>query len=78
MDQGTRIDKTLDIKGLAAQRQIEVTEHVLRMMTRGQTLKVVTDNGGSRLTFPLLCEAVNCRLLSVGEEGGIISFVIRK
>lgn len=72
------IDKTLDIKGLADQRQAEVAERILNMMTKGQTLKVVTDSVGSRRIFPLLCEHLGCSLLSMEEAGGIVSFVVRK
>lgn len=72
------IDKTLDIKGLAGQRQVAVTETILQMMAKGQTLKVVTDNAGAKLTFPLLCEHLGCALLSIEEGGGIVSFVIQK
>lgn len=72
------IDKTLDIKGLADQRQAEVAERILNMMTKGQTLKVVTDSAGSRRIFPLLCEHLGCNLLSVEEAGGIVSFVVQK
>ena len=78
MEQGTRVDKTLDIKGLAGQRQVAVTESVLQTIAKGQTLKVVTDNAGTKRTFPLLCEHLGCTLLSIEEGGGIVSFVIRK
>ena len=73
-----KTDKTLDIKGLTDQRPKEVTQDVLNMMAKGQILRVIADDAGSRQAIALLCEYCGYNLLSMEEDGDIICFNIQK
>jgi TusA-related sulfurtransferase len=73
-----KVDKTLDIKGLSAQRPAEVTKSILNLMMKGQTLRVVADDAAAKQNIPVLCENLGCIMLSMEEEGGRLYFTIRK
>lgn len=73
-----KTDKTLDIKGLTDQRPQEVTNDVLKMMAKGQILRVIADDAGARRTISMLCEFSGYNLLSIDEDKGIICFNIQK
>ena len=78
MDNYIKVDKTLDIKGLSAQRPVEVTKSILNMMMKGQTLRVVANDAAAKQNIPVLCEKMGCIMLLMEEKGGSLYFTIRK
>jgi TusA-related sulfurtransferase len=78
MEKDTKVNKTLDIKGLSGQRPAEVTTDILNSMAKGQVLRVISDDSATRQTFPLLCEYLGYRLISMEESRGIFCFIIVK
>lgn len=78
MGSDLRVDKTLDIKGLSAQRLKEVTQEILNMMSKGQVLRVIADNAETNKVIPVVCEHLGCRLLSTEEDKGVVSLTIMK
>jgi TusA-related sulfurtransferase len=78
MKNSIKVDKTLDIKGLSAQRPAEVTKSILNIMRKGQTLRVVADDAAAKESIAVLCENLGCMMLSVEEDRGSLYFTIRK
>jgi len=78
MKNSIKVDKTLDIKGLSAQRPAEVTKSILNIMRKGQTLRVVVDDASAKENIPVLCKNMGCVMLSVEEDGGSLYFTIQK
>ena len=78
MEKDTKVNKTLDIKGLSGQRPAEVTKDILNGMATGQVLRVISDDSATRQYFPLLCENFGFQLLSIEEDRGIFCFTIMK
>lgn len=72
-------DKVLDLRELFCPRPAVITMDTLRRMRKGQTLRVVTDDLGTKEGIPAMCRRAGYELLEVtaGEDGGI-SFLIRK
>ncbi|RJQ49462.1 MAG: sulfurtransferase TusA family protein [Nitrospiraceae bacterium] len=78
MGNDMKVDKTLDIKGLSAQRLKEVTQEILNMMAKGQILRVIADNAETDMAISMVCEHLGCRLLSMEQDGGVVCLTIMK
>ncbi|HYF85081.1 sulfurtransferase TusA family protein [Azospirillum sp.] len=72
------IDHPLDTKGLQCPLPVLRARKAIRAIAVGDTLTVEATDPGARKDFPAFCEATGNRLLSVGEEGGILRFVIER
>ncbi len=73
-----KVDKTLDVRGLACHRPRAVTELTLEKMESGQSLQVITDDITARQSLTSFCESRGYEILSVREDAGILYFYIRK
>jgi tRNA 2-thiouridine synthesizing protein A len=73
-----KVDKTLDVRGLACPRPKAVTERTLEKMKSGQSLQVITDDMSTRQSIPSFCESLGYELLNFREDGGVLYFTIRK
>ena len=78
LDEGPKVDKTLDIRGLVCPRPKVVTERILEKMGSGQSLQVITDDMSTRQIIPLFCESRGYEILAFRENMGILYFTIRK
>jgi len=73
-----KIDKTLDIQGLAPPRSRAVIETTMTDLDRGQTLRILTRNRETRESIPSLCASLGYELLELGADHGIFLITIRK
>lgn len=71
-------DKTLDLKDLVCPRPMVVTMSTLKMMEKGQTLEVYCTDITTKHSIPSLCERSGYKLLSIKDEGNLITFYIQK
>lgn len=73
-----KIDKTLDVRGLAGPRTSALTIQTLEAMHDGQVLRVIADDRKSRNAIPLMCETCGHRILELKQEAGTVTFTIQK
>ena len=71
-------DHPLDTKGLQCPLPVLRARKAIRAIAVGDTLTVEATDPGARKDFPAFCEATGNRLLSVGEDDGILRFVIER
>lgn len=71
-------DHPLDTKGLQCPLPVLRARKAIRAIAIGDTLTVEATDPGARKDFPAFCEATGNRLLSVGEQDGILRFVIER
>ena len=70
-------DKQLDTQGLACPLPILKTKKVLRDMSAGSTLEVLSTDPGSILDFEAFCKATGHTLLKSETNDGVFRFVIQ-
>ena len=73
-----KIDKTLDVRGLAGPRTSALTMQTLEAMHDGQVLRVIADDRKARHAIPLMCETCGHRILELTQEAGTVTFTIQK
>jgi tRNA 2-thiouridine synthesizing protein A len=71
-------DQTLDTKGMNCPMPVLKTKKALDSIEAGQVLEVVTTDPGSKSDIPALLDRLGHELLETREDGGVISFFIKK
>ena len=71
-------DQTLDTKGMNCPMPVLKTKKALDSIEPGQVLEVLTTDPGSKSDIPALLDRLGHELLETKEDGGVISFYIKK
>jgi TusA-related sulfurtransferase len=71
-------DKTLDIRGAAEKRAVQLAREVLGPMRSGQVLKLVTGDQQPRPGIVALCREEGYDLLDTMRDDAVFSFLIRR
>ncbi len=69
--------KILNLLGFFCPIPINETRIALSELSEGDTIEVICDDHETLRYIPLLCKRLNVSLLSVDEESGEFSFLIR-
>ena len=69
--------KILNLLGFFCPIPINETRIALSGLSEGDTIEVICDDRETLRDIPLLCKRLNVSLLSVEEESGEFSFLIR-
>jgi tRNA 2-thiouridine synthesizing protein A len=73
-----KADQVLDAKGLNCPMPVLKTKKALDGIQTGEVLEVVATDPGSKSDIPALLKRLGHELVDTREEGGAISFFIRK
>jgi len=73
-----QIDQTLDARGLACPMPIVKTAQLIKTMTAGQTLEVLSTDAGSVKDFAAWSRTTGNALLESSSDAALYRFVIRK
>ena len=68
----------LDVKGLSCPLPVLRANRVLRAVAPGERLRVLATDRASAADFQSFCRETGHALVSMSEEAGVFSFVIRK
>ncbi|NHN86135.1 sulfurtransferase TusA family protein [Acetobacter musti] len=68
----------LDVRGLSCPLPVLKANKALRSLNAGDHLRVLATDHASASDFRSFCRETGHELLAFGEEGGVLSFVIRK
>lgn len=71
-------DKTLDIRGAAGRRAVQLAREVLGPMRSGQVLKLVTADQQPRPGIIALCREEGYVLLDAMRDEDVFAFLIRR
>ena len=71
-------DQTLNAIGLKCPMPVLKTKKVITGMASGQTLELIADDMGAKSDIPALLNKNNCTLVEMKEEGGKLTFLIKK
>ena len=73
-----RPDQVLDAKGLRCPMPLLRTKKALDTLQPGQILKVLATDPVSKADIPALLKRLGHELLELKEEGGVITYIIKK
>jgi tRNA 2-thiouridine synthesizing protein A len=74
-----RTDKnTLDARGLKCPLPVLKARRALKDVPPGGLLRVLATDPGATKDFTHFCETTGCVMVESGQEGEILSFVLRK
>ena len=73
-----QIDKVLDARGLACPMPIVKTAQLMKTMTAGQTLEVVSTDAGSIKDFAAWSRTTGNQLLESSSDAAVYRFVLQK
>jgi tRNA 2-thiouridine synthesizing protein A len=73
-----QIDKVLDARGLACPMPIVKTAQMMKTMTAGQTLEVVSTDAGSIKDFAAWSRTTGNQLLESSSDAAVYRFVLQK
>ncbi|MBB3173817.1 TusA-related sulfurtransferase [Endobacter medicaginis] len=71
-------DTILDLRGLACPLPVLKANRRLRELGPGARLRVLATDRAAPGDFTAFCRETGHRLISVGEEAGVFTFVIRR
>jgi tRNA 2-thiouridine synthesizing protein A len=72
------VDYNLDAKGLKCPMPVLKAKKVIKKMTPGQTFEMISDDMGAKVDIPPLLNKTGCSLVEMKEEGGLLTFLIKK
>lgn len=68
----------LDVKGLSCPLPVLKANRALRGLQPGDRLRVIATDRASVADFQAFCRETGHALIAFGEDGGVLSFVIRR
>ncbi|MBB2201626.1 sulfurtransferase TusA family protein [Gluconacetobacter tumulisoli] len=71
-------ETVLDVKGLSCPLPVLKANRTLRGMQPGERLRVIATDRASVADFQAFCRETGHALIAFGEDGGVLSFVIRR
>lgn len=72
------IAMSINTSGLVCPMPVVNTKRAIQKLQPGQVLEVVANDNTSRTDIPVLLKKLGHELLSMREEDGVITFLIRK
>jgi tRNA 2-thiouridine synthesizing protein A len=69
---------TLDARGLKCPLPVLKARRALKDLPAGGLLRVLATDPGATKDFAHFCETTGCVLVGSGQEGEVLSFVLRK
>lgn len=78
MSADIKVDQVLDAKGLSCPLPILKTKKAIEALSKGQVLKVITTDPGSKNDMSSWAKRTGNEILSVEEGGGTFTFLIKK
>ncbi len=72
------MDRVLDVKGLRCPLPVIKARMALNEMAEGEIVTVLATDQASNIDIRHLCNITGHELMDVGEEDGVLTFVIRK
>ena len=74
----TKVDRYVDAKGQMCPMPILTLAKAMRDLQAGQVLAITATDAGAKADIPAWCEKTGNTLLDVTEEGGVLTFYLRK
>ena len=71
-------EQLLDVRDLSCPLPVLRANRALRSLAPGEKLRVLATDRASIADFQAYCRETGHALLSFGEEGGVLSFTIRR
>jgi tRNA 2-thiouridine synthesizing protein A len=71
-------EATLDARGLKCPLPVLKARRALKDLPAGGLLRVLATDPGATKDFAHFCETTGCVLVENGQEGEVLSFVLRK
>ena len=71
-------DYKLDALGLKCPMPVLKTKKMIKQMKSGETLELIADDMGAKSDIPALLNKNDCTLVELKEEGGKLTFLIKK
>ena len=71
-------DYVLDTLGQKCPLPILKGKKIIKKMTPGETLELLSDDGGAKADIPALLRKTGCTLIELKEEGEKLTFLIKK
>jgi tRNA 2-thiouridine synthesizing protein A len=68
----------LDVKGMVCPLPVLRANRSLRSMAPGEKLRVLATDRAAIADFKAFCQETGHALIAMSEEGGVLSFVIRR
>jgi tRNA 2-thiouridine synthesizing protein A len=78
MSEEIKVDKTLDLKGLACPQPVIKVSKGIKEIAVGQTLEAITTDPGSLSDFPSWARTSGNEILKTEQKNGLIRFVIKR
>jgi tRNA 2-thiouridine synthesizing protein A len=78
MNEDMKIDKVMDLKGLACPLPIVKVSKGIKEIAVGQVLKAQTTDPGSLADFPAWAKMSGNEILKTEQDAGIIKFYIKR
>jgi tRNA 2-thiouridine synthesizing protein A len=74
----TKVDKTVDYKGLFCPMPIVKVARAIKEIEMAQVLEMVADDPGSEVDMKAWVKQTGHELLGMQEEGGVFTFYVRR
>jgi tRNA 2-thiouridine synthesizing protein A len=78
MSAETKVDKTVDYKGLFCPMPIVKIAGAIKEIEVGQVLEMLADDPGSKADMAAWAKQTRHELLETREEGGVFKFYVRR
>ena len=78
MSEDIKVDKTMDLKGLACPMPVVKVSKGIKEVEVGQVIKAVTTDPGSLTDFPAWAKTSGNEILKSEQEGNEINFYIQR
>ncbi|MFO0753147.1 MAG: sulfurtransferase TusA family protein [Thermodesulfovibrionales bacterium] len=73
-----KVAMSINTSGLACPMPVVNTKKAIQKLQPGQVLEVIATDNTSRSDIPVLLKKLGHELLSMNEQDGVITFLIRK
>lgn len=71
-------DHVFDAKGMKCPMPVLKAKKVITGMKPGETFELIADDQGAKSDIPALLNKTGCSLVELKENGGILTFTIKK
>lgn len=78
MDTTTQVDRYIDAKGQVCPTPILMLAKAMRDLQAGQVVEIIATDAGAKADIPAWCEKTGAILLDSTEQGGTLTFHVRK
>ena len=78
MSEEIKVDKILDLKGLACPQPVIKVNKGIKEIAIGQVLEAITTDPGSLSDFPAWARTSGNEILKTEQKDGLIKFIIKR